>query len=390
MPEPMPITLPDLLGRFDTDTLLEAMAARIMVHRPGACGIAPDALFSVEDWEQLLLRNCLEGEDLKVTVNGFRADLAALGIVQNGRLRPLALRKVARQGASIIVNNLQRHVPKLWALACDAERRLQDRVGIGAIGSFSKLPALKSHYDAQDLILVQIAGAKLWRFFGDCIDCGASSHPRAIPPAEISATVTMRPGDVMFVPAGLHHQCEADDFSLHLGLQVYHATGQDLLRHLFDGNLALNRPFRPILGSESLAEQAAALRQELIARLDAVDVAAWIAGWNGSRGSVTRLNLVGDPPVDTHGAVATLLVTMAPRARADRHWNAGGAQFKPGAGAVAVLDRLAGGPHPVAETLAAAAREVGADEARAGLEQLVAHGIVQIDPGPGSPANEAG
>lgn len=190
----------------------------------------------------------------------------------------------------------------------------------------------------------------------------------------------------MFVPAGLHHQCEAEDFSLHLGLQVNHATGLDLVRHPFDENLPLNRPFRPVLGSESLAEQAAALREELIACLEAADVAAWLAGWNGARGGVTRLNLAGDPPGDARDAVATLLVTMAPPARAGRRWKAGGAEFKPGAGAVAVLDRLAGGPQPVAETLAAAAQEVGTDEARAGLDQLVAQGIVQIDWGPGPEA----
>jgi hypothetical protein len=44
-----------------------------------------------------------------------------------------------------------------------------------------------------------------------------------------------------------------------------------------------------------------------------------------------------------------------------------------------VLKKLEAGPHPVAETLAAAALEVGPDEARAGLEQLVSHGVVQID-----------
>jgi hypothetical protein len=375
----MPITLLDVLGRLGLDALLEAMAARRMANWPGACGIAPDELFSIEEWEQLLLQGGLASGGLRVTVNGFGVDLAALGIVDKGQLRPLALRKVVRQGASIIITDLQRHVPRLWALACDVERRLRDPVRIGAIGSFSKLPALKAHYDQEDLIQIQIAGAKQWRFFGDSIDCGVNDHPHSKPPAGVSATVTMRPGDLMFVPAGLHHQCEAEGFSLHVGLMIEHATGRDLLRHMFEENLSLNRPFRPALGSESLVEQADWFKQELISRLTETDVAAWLDAWNGSRSRVSRLSLVGDPPVDAPGAVATLVVTMAPQARAGQSWKAGGAEFKPGAGAVAILRTLETGPHPVADTLTAAAYEVGPDEARAGLDQLVARGIVQIE-----------
>jgi hypothetical protein len=375
----MPITLLDVLGRLDLDGLLDAMAHRRMAHWPGACGISSDELFPVEEWEQLLLQGGLVNAGLRVTVNGFGIDLAALKIIESGHLRPLALRKVARQGASIIVTDLQCHVPKLWGLACDAERRLRDRVRISAVASYSKLPALRAHYDGQDLIQIQIAGTKTWRFFGESIDCGVNDHPRSTPPSEVSATVTMRPGDLLFVPSGLHHQCEAEGFSLHLALLVEHATGRDVLRHMFREHISLNRPFRPALGSESLADQADRFKQELISRLTAIDIASWLDAWNGTRSGATRLGLAGNPPSDVPGAMATLVVTMAPQASVGQRWRAAGAEFKPGPGAVAVMKQLQAGPHPVAETLALAAQEVGPEEARAGLDQLVAHGIVQIE-----------
>jgi hypothetical protein len=243
------------------------------------------------------------------------------------------------------------------------------------------LPALRAHYDSQDLIQIQIAGTKVWRFFGESIDCGVNDHPRSKPPSEVSATVTMRPGDLLFVPSGLHHQCEAEGFSLHLALLVEHATGRDVTRHLFRENLSLNRPFRPALGSESLAEQADRFKQELIASLTALDIASWLDSWNGTRSGATRLGLVGDAPIDAPGAIASLVVSMAPEPLAGQRWKAAGAEFKPGPGAVAVMKKLEAGPQPVAETLTLAAHEVGPDEARAGLDQLVGQGIVQIESG---------
>jgi hypothetical protein len=375
----IPITLLDVLGSLHLDGLLDSMSHHRMDHWPGACGVAPGDLFPVEEWEQLLLRGGLVNSGFRVTVNGFNIDLAKHRIVEDGQLRPLALRKMARQGASIIVIDLQSHVAKLWGLACDAERRLKDRVRISAVASYSKLPALVAHYDREDLLQIQIAGTKQWRFFGEPIDCGVNDHPGSKPPSEVTASVTMRPGDLMYVPSGLHHQCEAEGFSLHLALLIDHATGRDVLRDMFKEHISLNRPFRPALGGESLANQWERFRQDLISSLTAFDIASWLDSWNGARSGATRLGLVGDAPIDAPGAIASLAVSMVPEALAGRRWKAAGGDFKPGPGAAAVLNSLKAGPNPVAETLALVASDVGPEEARAGLVQLVALGIVQIE-----------
>jgi len=183
----MPLTFRDVLGSFDDSAIVEGMAERRLIHRPAACGIRPDALFSLEELERLVLRDGMDRKDLRVTVNGHIPNMEMLGLVKDQRLRPLALRQLARKGASIIVNDLHRHDPKFSALADDAERVLQDRIAIAAIASFSKLPALPAHYDPQDLIIVQVEGSKVWRFFGEPVDCGLATHPRVKVPNEGSA-----------------------------------------------------------------------------------------------------------------------------------------------------------------------------------------------------------
>lgn len=379
----MAFTFRDVLGSFDSAAIAEGMAQRRLIHRSGACKVPPEALFSLEELERLVLRDGMDRKDFRVTVNGRVANLEMLGLVKDQRLRPLVLRQLARQGASLIVNDLHRHDSKFAALADEAERLLQDRVTIGAITSFSKLPALPAHYDPQDLIIVQVEGSKLWRFFGEPADCGTVGHPRVKIPTEVSGTVTMRPGDVMFVPSGLHHQCEAEGVSLHLGIIIKHETILDFLNDLFLEHPSLNRPLRPMLGGESVAREAEALKADLLARLEQADVAEWLAEKNSSRARVTGIDLrsISDPASDE--GMAELAVTMLPPQRPGRPWKVGGIELTPGPGALAIVSALAAGPRSVGELLESAGRAVGADEARAGLDQLTGKGVVRIGRPPG-------
>jgi hypothetical protein len=374
----MAFTIRDVLGSFDAAAIVEGMAERRLIHRPGACGVPPDTLFSIDELEKLVLRDGMDRKDFRVAVNGHLPSLETLGLVKDGRLRPLVLRQLARQGASLIVNDLHRHDPRFSALADEAERLLQDRITIGAIASFSKLPALPAHYDPQDLIIIQVEGSKLWRFFGEPADCGVAGHPRVKVPKDVSTTVTMRAGDIMFVPAGLHHQCEADGVSLHLGIIIKHETILDFLGDLFLEHPSLNRPLRPLLGGEAVAAQAEALKADLLARLEGADVAEWLAEKNGSRARVTGLGLGSLSTAASAEGVAELAVTMVPPERPGRRWKLGGIELTPGAGALAVVSALKAGPVSVGDLLEAAGREVGADEARAGLDQLVGKGVVRI------------
>jgi hypothetical protein len=374
----MEFSFGQVLGSFDSAAIAEGMALRRLVHRPAACGVRPDALFSLEELERLVLRDGIDRNDFRVGVNGRVPSQEMLGLVKDQRLRPLVLRQLVRQGASLIVNNLHRHDPKFSALADDAERLLQDRIVIVAIASFSKLPALGAHYDPQDLIIVQVEGSKIWRFFGEPADCGMLKHPRVRAPEEVSETVTMHPGDIMFVPAGLHHKCEPEGISLHLGFVINHQTMLDFLNDLFLEHPSLNRPLRPLLGAESVAQQAAALKADLLARFDQADVADWLKEKNGSRARVTGLDLRAVSDRCPSEGIAALAVTMLPPERPGRSWKVGGIEFTPGAGALAVVSALKAGPLKVRDLLEAAALDAGTEEARAGLDQLVGKGLIRI------------
>jgi hypothetical protein len=373
----MPSTLLQLLDSSGLDEIIGGMSDGRLVHIARGCRLPPTSLFSIRAMERLLLQDALD-RSLSVTVNGHPVNLEKMEVVGNGRLRHLALRRMTREGASIILNDLERLVPELWELACDAEHRLRDRVRILAVGSFSRLPASKAHYQPSDQILVQIEGSKIWRFFGDQTDGAAGTHAGVSPP-QVSATVKMDAGDILFVPAGLHHQCEAEGISLHISLTVERATLGNVLDDLFSRHPLLSRPLRAIQGSENLAREVDCLGREIIAGLDEIDAAAWVADWNGRRARVTSLALAGDDEVADEDALASLALTLVPDGRAGDRWKVKGTVVDLDAGIVAMLRMLEAGSRPVRDLLEAAGRSVEPDAAQAAFGALVAKGIVRID-----------
>lgn len=376
----------DLIGGAGLAALREAMASGRELYCEGACGVDRERLLSGEQWEQLLLRGRFHSNQFRVTVNGRPIDLLRFKVTDaDGRVRPLALQNLTRQGASIVLGELERHLPHLWDLACDAERVLQERVTMTGIASYSKLPALAPHYDAQDLVIVQLSGTKSWRFLGDNIHCGVRRHPRAPAPKAVTGVTTMRPGDLLFVPAGLHHVCEAEGHSLHLGIQIDHASGRDLILHLMDEHPSLNRALRRFLGPKALAEQASILRSDFIAALDQLDVSAWLSRWSTARSSVTSLDLgrASDDLAADADATVVLALTIPPDASDGGDWKAGGAEFRPLAGAAAVVEALKTGSRNLPTLLAMQVEGVSSAEIQAAVDELVKQGVLQVRRGAG-------
>lgn len=377
----MATSLAELIGDDGTDAVIAAMTDVRTLHLPGACRMPASDLFSADDLERLLLRDGL-GDALRMSVNGHFVDMKLLGVTQAGRLRPLALRRMTRQGASLILMDVQRHHAGLWALACDAERRLQDRVKVGVVASFSRIPALRAHYDEWDLIIVQLEGAKTWRLIGDPVDCGTPDHKGVAVPNEVPVTVEMQPGDVLLVPAGQHHQCEAEGFSLHLALLVERATVRELLDDLLKRDPALNRPLRNVLGPDAVAADLESMQERLLAALEGVDIASWLADWNAARSKVTRLDLLGGAGGIAADDIASLAITLAPDGGAADQVKIAGATIDLTPAARALIRRLADGPQRVADLRAALADEFEGDQAEAMIDALAARGLIEIGRAP--------
>lgn len=281
-----------LLSETAHGRLRDHYARRRLLHLPGACSVSPASLFSLEQWERLLVQGAIRPGELRVMLNGARLDLQKLGIFgPTGRLNPPALAKLTRQGASVVHNDLHRLVPGLWDLVCDAARHFREQVGLGLITSFGTRAAFTRHFDAEDLLIVQLEGSKDWRFYGEPIPGPALTRKPDQLPAEISATLTMQPGDVLYVPAGQTHQCTAHGYSMHLGLLIDHLSPRAAVAQLFDAHADLNEQFHGFLSDAAIEDTAARFKAALHARIEAMDMVDWVRRREAKHAAVEPIKL---------------------------------------------------------------------------------------------------
>ncbi|MEZ0242585.1 MAG: cupin domain-containing protein [Sphingomonas sp.] len=339
------------------------MSDGLPIHAPGALA-GPEAILSLGDLEWAVTSGAILPADVKLFVSEREVDPRTAGAAAGDRLSPLALRSFAHKGATLVFNNLQKLNPDFWELACEVEGWLLDPVTIGAIASFGGA-GLKLHHDDAELIMLQLSGTKIWEFHGHA--AGAPAEPWRI---------TLTPGDLLFVPAGLRHRCEHEGFSLHLGLLVSHATPYHYLLYLArkakeQGLLqsTLRRFQAPDVLATDLASAGSAIR-DLMGRYD---IAAWLDESASAKASLTALGLAPGS-LDAPGAVATLAVSMPPVRTTDGTLRAGPITTGWSPAGAALIAALQNGKMPVADLV----RVTDPESGLAALEALVAAGVIHV------------
>jgi hypothetical protein len=173
------------------------------------------------DWNilwRLIEDGILTPQECRVTYN--RHAVPPVFYTDENKLNPERLARLLDQGTSLRVARLHTHVPAISAALRDAATN-----GIGIISAYCVVTsgcggALKTHFDPEDLIILQVEGSKRWRIY----------DPRALEPLRISADegppqmpplidIVLERGDVLYMPSGYWHLCDNGPArSLHLAL----------------------------------------------------------------------------------------------------------------------------------------------------------------------------
>ena len=138
-------------------------------------------------------------------------------------------------GYSLVVTPIQSYVPSLAVLCEDIASQLSEQIKVGVVVTTGCGGAFKLHYDPEDLIILQVEGTKRWRIYGPAVPNPVIGMPKAPPPAEPAPLLdeVLRPGDLLFLPAGNWHHCEnGPGRSLHLGIFCIPPTCLHVVRTL--------------------------------------------------------------------------------------------------------------------------------------------------------------
>lgn len=139
-----------------------------------------------------------------------------------GKINPARLARLFDQNASLIALKIEPYLPAL-AAACRNAATYGIRIAFaGVIVTMRGGGAFETHYDPHDLIILQVEGSKRWRIYGPRVlnpvpaPASADEIPPTTPPV---LDIFLRPGDLLFLPAGFWHVCDnGPERSIHLGL----------------------------------------------------------------------------------------------------------------------------------------------------------------------------
>lgn len=265
--------LNDLFGAADLAGLAEALDAGRRWH--GSAGAASRRFTALAP--EPAIRRCLTAERLmagrvRVIRNGraMPFEMIMERSLAGWRLIPGALHELCQQGASLVLDQMDREFPAISALSATLERRFSVKSWTNAYWSHGKDSAFKPHSDNHNVLILHVSGDKRWRFWGAIERDPVIS--RAYEPDELRDPVeelVMRPGDMLFVPRGdVHCAALESKSSFHLTMALERRRLEHLLKG-FETHLVADELARRDLPAEAEAADAAARAQmrHLIDRL---------------------------------------------------------------------------------------------------------------------------
>lgn len=240
-----------------------------------------NTILATQRLEPPRLRLSLDGEALPL--HRYTLPVTTRRAVTWHRVQPAELHARLAEGASLVLDSIEKIHPPIGAAAEGLERFVGTVVQVNAYVSWTEKEGFGTHWDDHDVIVVQLHGAKRWRLYGPTRiaptfrDVETPEPPQDNPVADFVLT----PGDVLYLPRGWWHAVTADQgtASLHLTFGLVTHTGADLLTWVVDqlrARLALRLDVPRFASAAEQAAYAKALRDDMLTELsDPELIARW-------------------------------------------------------------------------------------------------------------------
>ena len=200
-----------------------------------------DAILSRDDVERLACETGLRAPAFRLVKDGEQ--LPVRDYTEDVPWRPSSFSKLAmpgrvaeefERGATLVLQALHLH----WrpaALYCRAlEQALGCPVQANAYYTPSAAQGFSVHHDTHDVLVLQVAGTKRWRYFEPVHELPLKKQRWSAElgdPGEPVEETVLEPGDTMYLPRGWQHDAETSDAdSLHLTIGIHPLTRMDALR----------------------------------------------------------------------------------------------------------------------------------------------------------------
>jgi JmjC domain len=141
-------------------------------------------------------------------------------------------------GATIVLQALQLQHPPLGEFCRDLEAELGHPVQANAYYTPASAQGFAVHHDTHDVFCLQVEGEKRWLVYPPVLELPLKNQkyvPEMGEPGDPVLDVTMRAGDMLYLPRGwLHQAMTSNAASLHLTIGVNVFTWRDAVRDALD------------------------------------------------------------------------------------------------------------------------------------------------------------
>ena len=172
-------------------------------------------------------------------------DYSSLSIDVSGSNNRPDVDKVQRlvsKGASIILNDIEKYNTNLLKISDELQRLTQGRCQGNLYFSMASHKAFGPHFDLHDVFAFHFEGEKVWNIYENIEDSPInhpvfkiSSEERIKRAGKLVDQVTLRPGDLLYIPRGQYHDALASkNGAIHVAFGLTYFKPIDLMSSLWE------------------------------------------------------------------------------------------------------------------------------------------------------------
>ncbi len=152
------------------------------------------------------------------------------------------VQNLVSNGASIVLNDIEKHNPHLLSIANDLQKITGGRCQGNLYFSMASHKAFGPHFDFHDVFAVHFEGEKVWNIY-EKIEKTPVNHPafslsleeRVKRAGKIIDQVTLKPGDLLYIPRGQYHDALASkNGSIHVAFGLTYLKPIDMMSVLWE------------------------------------------------------------------------------------------------------------------------------------------------------------
>ena len=179
------------------------------------------------------------------------------------------VQKLVSKGASIILNDIEKHNTELSFLSQSFQTITQGRCQGNLYFSMESHQAFGPHCDEHDVFAVHFEGEKVWNIYEN-IEKNPINHPlfkfgpeeRIKKAGNLIDQVTLKPGDLLYIPRGQYHDALASqNGAIHIAFGLTYFKPVDLMSILWEKFILNDFMRSDIKANSNIAELKKSLSQ---------------------------------------------------------------------------------------------------------------------------------